>query len=260
MWYTNKRPVWKQTLPGVAGLVATALFWVIGALRVFAVQSVSLAWDPSPDTNVVGYFLHYGTASGSYPNRIDVGNTTNAAVPGLIEGRVYYFVATAYNAAGLESDPSNELMFTVPGILKLTRALSPGAPASVAFPAALGQNYFLEASENLKSWHPVWVTVAATNGWLQFQDPQSAYLPQRFYRLAMVAPATIKLTPGSTPQSPVTVNFPAVVGRTYVLQASTDLNSWQQIWTTSVATNGWVQFQDLQSPALPKRFYRLVLY
>src|SRR5664280_1359269 len=29
----------------------------------FATQSVSLAWDPSPDTNVVGYKVYYGVAN-----------------------------------------------------------------------------------------------------------------------------------------------------------------------------------------------------
>ncbi len=243
-----------------AGIVAAFLSLTIGSPLAMGSQSVSLAWDPSPDMNVVGYIVHYGTASGSYPNRLDIGNTTNATVSGLQEGIAYYFVATAYNAAGLESDPSNELRFTVPGILKLIPKAVAGAAAKVAFPVALGQSYFLEASEDLKLWHPVWVTVSATNGWIQFQDPQSAYLPQRFYRLAMVGPATIKLSPGATPQSPVTVSFPAVVGRTYVLQASIDLDSWQPILTTSVGTNGWVQYLDQQSPALPRRFYRLLLY
>ncbi len=236
------------------------LLWAVSLGQALGSQSVSLAWDPSPDTNVVGYFLHYGTSSGSYPSRIDVGNTTNATVPGLKEGAVYYFVATAYNAAGLESDPSNELLFTVPGILKMSPRSSSTKPASLAFPVAVGQNYFLEASEDLKFWHPVWVTVGSTNGWIQFQDPQSAYLPRRFYRLAMVPPATIKLIRGATRQSPVSVMFPAVVGRNYILQASQDLRTWQQIWTTTGTTNGWIQFQDLQSPALPQRFYRVVIY
>src|ERR1700750_3075795 len=61
-------------------------------------QSVSLAWNASPDTNVVGYVLYYGTSSGNYTNRIDMGTNTTATIDGLKNpGTNYYFAATAYN-------------------------------------------------------------------------------------------------------------------------------------------------------------------
>ena len=75
---------------------------------------VALAWDPSPDEWVTGYAIHYGTTSGVHPVRVDVGNVTNAVIDGLQPGVTYYFVATAYTADGLESDPSNEVSYTVP--------------------------------------------------------------------------------------------------------------------------------------------------
>jgi len=79
-----------------------------------AVQSVTLAWDKSPDLGVVGYNIYYGVASGNYTNKVDAGNVTNRAISGLVEGRTYYFGATAYNSAGLESVLSNETGYTVP--------------------------------------------------------------------------------------------------------------------------------------------------
>ena len=39
---------------------------------------------------------------------------TNATVPALTEGMTYFFAATASNASGLESDPSNEVSYSVP--------------------------------------------------------------------------------------------------------------------------------------------------
>ena len=53
--------------------------------------------------------MHYGIASRSYTNTTDVGKVTNCTVPGLVTNVTYYFVVTAYNALGLESDPSNEV-------------------------------------------------------------------------------------------------------------------------------------------------------
>ncbi len=76
--------------------------------------SVTLAWDPSPDASVVAYKVYYGPSSRSYTNSIQVGNVTNASIAGLMEGATYYFGATALDNSGLESDFSNETVFTVP--------------------------------------------------------------------------------------------------------------------------------------------------
>jgi fibronectin type 3 domain-containing protein len=70
----------------------------------------NLAWDPSANpTDVTGYMIHYGTASDTLSMGIDVGNTTSYSVCNLIDGQTYYFVVTAYNAAGVESTLSNEV-------------------------------------------------------------------------------------------------------------------------------------------------------
>src|SRR5437016_6295513 len=72
-------------------------------------NGVPLAWDPNPEPDIAGYILYCGTASGTYTNSIDVGNVDTAGVSGLFNGLTYFFVVTAYNTAGLESDPSNEI-------------------------------------------------------------------------------------------------------------------------------------------------------
>jgi len=79
-----------------------------------AEKSVTLAWDPSPTPTVVGYTIQYGTNSGQYSEFLLYGNETTAVVSELQEGVTYYFVVTAHTDEGLESDPSNELMYTVP--------------------------------------------------------------------------------------------------------------------------------------------------
>lgn len=84
------------------------------ALGVQAEKSVTLAWDPSPTPTVVGYTIQYGTTSGQYSEFLLLENVTTAVVPDLLEGVTYYFVVTAHTEAGLESDPSNEIYYTVP--------------------------------------------------------------------------------------------------------------------------------------------------
>jgi len=76
-------------------------------------QTVTLAWDQEADPSVAGYRVYFGTSSGDYSRRIDVGNTPSAAIPNLTVGTTYYFVVTAYDASGLESAPSQEVSFTV---------------------------------------------------------------------------------------------------------------------------------------------------
>jgi hypothetical protein len=82
----------------------------------FALQSVTLAWDPSTNIDVSGYNIYYGSSSGNYTNQVSVGNVTNVTISDLLEGVTYFFAATASGTSGLESDPSNEISYSVPTI------------------------------------------------------------------------------------------------------------------------------------------------
>jgi hypothetical protein len=75
--------------------------------------SVTIAWDPGSDSNVVGFHVYYGVASRNYPYMLDAGDVTTATLSNLLDGVTYYVAATTYDATGLESDFSAELSFTV---------------------------------------------------------------------------------------------------------------------------------------------------
>lgn len=79
--------------------------------------SVTLAWNSSPSSDVVGYNLYYGPASGQYTNKVNVNNKTTNTISGLIQGATYYFVVSAYTLAGVESDPSGEIAYTLPAAI-----------------------------------------------------------------------------------------------------------------------------------------------
>ena len=74
--------------------------------------ALTLAWDQDPQQLVQGYRVHYGTTSGVYSTTVDTGDETVVQIADLLPNTTYYFVVTAYNAAGLESAPSNEVSFT----------------------------------------------------------------------------------------------------------------------------------------------------
>jgi len=83
------------------------------ALSVQSAQTVTLAWDPSPDPGIASYRVHYGTASGVYGQTTNAGAATALTVSGLSEGATYFFAVTAVGTNQLESDFSNEVNYRV---------------------------------------------------------------------------------------------------------------------------------------------------
>lgn len=86
-----------------------------------AKSDVILAWDPNPEPDLAGYKLHYGGTSGDYNRVVNVGNVTTYTLE--VPNGGYFMAVTAYNAAGLESLPSNEIYVDV--------AAPPGKPSGL---------------------------------------------------------------------------------------------------------------------------------
>ena len=89
-------------------------------------EQVTLAWDANTETDLAGYKVHYGTASGRYTTSVDVHKVTTASIGTLTAGQTYYFVVTAYDVSGNESGYSNQVSYSV--------AAANGAPATPATP------------------------------------------------------------------------------------------------------------------------------
>lgn len=117
-------------------LIATLMFLHAGLL--LRAEQVTLAWDANAESDLVGYRLYYGTSAGVYDHTLDVGNVTTRTVPGLEPGSTYWFAATAYSSAGLESDFSNEVSYTVPGQGPTISQVSDRTIAEDASTGALG--------------------------------------------------------------------------------------------------------------------------
>jgi hypothetical protein len=101
--------------------------WLLAALVIVTpargAQDISLAWDASTDTNVMGYAIYYSTNSGDWNARFDCGSNILATFSSLNMGTTYYFVVVAYDSSAMESLPSDEVSFTVP--TNTTPALDP---------------------------------------------------------------------------------------------------------------------------------------
>ncbi len=94
----------------LVAVIVGVVFCLIAALA--HAGTVTLAWDPVTDPSLVGYRLYWGTSSGTYPNKVDVGNVTSKTL--TLNAGKYFFAATAVAAdPALESGYSNEVQWTV---------------------------------------------------------------------------------------------------------------------------------------------------
>jgi len=148
--------------------------------QIHAAQSVTLAWDA--EREVVGYRLHYGTASGNYTQIQDVENATVATVSNLTPEQVYFFCVTAYNAVG-ESPPSNEVSFraTMDAPMLAIQKL-PNGNVQLTVADAVGQTDSVYASSDLQNWTLLTTAVNKT-GTFVVDDPDAQSMDRRFYRL-----------------------------------------------------------------------------
>ena len=95
--------------------------------------SVTLAWDAS--SGAAGYKIYYGTTSHNYSSVIDVRNVTTYTFTNLVDGRTYYFAATAYDSSNYESDYSSEVSYnstttTTPTSYTITASAGTGGTIS----------------------------------------------------------------------------------------------------------------------------------
>ena len=204
-----------------------------------AVRSVTLRWELSPSPGVAGYYIYYGTQSGVYPQRLTLDDVGMAIIPGLSEGATYYFVVTAFNEFGDESEPSNEVTYLVPGgvggagsagsvVLNMQHLQVPGFPKSFAI-TSTGQvpgPWALEASEDLRSWRTVTVgTNSSPNITLLVSSTQSL-----LFRLSSDVPGVALATRKPPADSIPNAFFITTQGETppqWTLETTRDLWHWE---------------------------------
>jgi hypothetical protein len=178
-------------------LTALTILRVCGFLSLVACAPASpvvLAWNPSPDTNALGYFIRIGKATGSYSIRIDALSNTTFAVSNLTVGKKYYAAVTAYDSALVESIPSNEVSFIVPAettpniVAHLTCLVLPDQSVMLSWHGVIGQHYQLDyaLSSQPTNWLPLSPPFFAQSTDCRILDPQPITLSRR-YRLQILS-------------------------------------------------------------------------
>lgn len=220
--------------------------------------SVTLAWDPSPATEVTGYRVYYGTASGTYAAFLSVGNTNRATVTGLAAGVRYYFAATALSSSGLESPFSTEVSQLVPSPTQpiLTVRITPQKHALLSVTGPAGYMYEVQAGQTFSKWLVLGTITLSATGSAQFTDTNAAAYPARFYRLRQLVSQSASLTLQYNAQKQAIVSLRGVPGFTYEIQGAQDLGQWQVLGTVTANPSGTGQYVDPASASQPRRFYR----
>jgi Concanavalin A-like lectin/glucanases superfamily/Immunoglobulin domain/Fibronectin type III domain len=255
--------------------VALVLFLLSGVAMVFpasalATQSVTFAWDPSADPNVVGYNIYYGTTTHVYTSKVSVGNVTTATISGLVEGTTYYFAATTYDALNQESALSDEISYSVP----VTATNQPPVITEMLTTnmAIAGQNVtFSITATGTGSLEYQWTynqsnIPSATNAVLTLNNVTVAQAGTYYVTVSNSAGSTnsstasltvypttaATLTPASHVNGQFALSVSGVTNYQYVVQASTNLVDWVSMQTDSCPFT----FVDSNASQFRQRFYR----
>jgi len=79
-------------------------------------DEVNLSWNANTESDLAGYRLYHGTASGAYGSPTQIGLQTTHTVTGLSPATTYFFALSAFDTSGNESGKSNEVAFLVPPV------------------------------------------------------------------------------------------------------------------------------------------------
>ena len=259
------------------GFLATVLFWFLGApSSVLAAHTVSLGWDSSTDSQIVGYRLYWGNSSATYNQHIDVGYVTDATLSNLSGGSTYYVVVTSYNAAGTESLPSNEVSFSVaPDPVPVVNLTGPSgsingptnvtlnASASVSGDTIVRVEFYANSTQvGVATGTPYsvqWNGVQPGNYNLSAvaftSNGNSA--SSSMVALNVVAFAATGLTQTNGDNYQLTVI--GAPGSTCSVYVSEDLVNWR-LWKTVTNDTGTLAISDDTANQVQRRFYRFASY
>ena len=180
-----KKTIWFRAPLVVSLLVAlSSLIPVKAVAASMSAAPVKLGWDASPDASATGYALYYHLANSSVTNHLDLGTAQTATLTDLEAGSDYLIYVVGYDAAGVESPPSNSLLYNPPALSPLRITKQTDSTMSIQFRAAAGALCRVEYAATLISpqWQALGSATADANGNVLINDPPSGRPSMRFYR------------------------------------------------------------------------------
>ncbi len=158
--------------PAAAAFAVIAMMLFLAMPQCIFAEDITLLWDPNTESDLAGYKMYYGMASGKYGSPIVVGKNTTYTFAGLPPG-TYFFAVTAYSTSGQESGFSNEVTTTVSGTISIP-VVSIVSPTTAATYNAITETLSLSgtASDSVGIASVTWAsssggkgTAAGTTAW-----------------------------------------------------------------------------------------------
>lgn len=205
-----------------------------------------------------------GKAMATYQWQFNGTNISGATNIALVFGSVSWVDSGIYqvivsNASGTVTGPPITLNVQTPVLSAL--GYSPDTGVKIRLIGSSGVNpVVIYASTNLLDWQPI-LTNAPSVGPIDFTDPQSLVLPQRFYRAVEVAGLIPTVAPWFSSAALVGGRMQMVLnaqaGFLYSIQFSSDLVHWATL-TNLAFTTTTMTITDPAAISNPGRFYRAV--
>lgn len=145
---------------------------------------VRLKWDASPSAVTASYAIYYGVLGSAVTNRLYAGAALEATVAGLSASTNHFFYVVACSTAGVESTPSNVLVYNPPVLSGLKLSPQTDGTMRVQFSAAAGSVCRVEYTSSLNpaQWQSFGTATADANGNVVVNDPPGNRPATRFYR------------------------------------------------------------------------------
>jgi hypothetical protein len=185
----------------------------------------------------------------------------------VAENEFRNFTLRLTNVIMVRADASKIIGTTVDGSIAVSQVyLAPNGHADGFLNVAsngVEQCYIIQATTDFQTWVNV-QTNSTDTGLLQFADTQAGGFPKRFYRALVcesapgggASPVSVQIgTITQLPGGKVQFEFTGNNGRSYVIQASTNLTQWENV-RTNVGLSGPITFID-SFANFPRRFYRV---
>ncbi len=232
------------------------------SLKAATPTSVTLQWNPSAETDVAGYRVHYGTTKGTYDRTVDAGENVTTSLNGLAAGTTYCFVVTAYNDSGIESLPSAEISHSAGVVSPLQLTLLPHSQV-VTRGSTVTLSVGASGVEPLSyQWNKAGVAISgATRSSYTITNLRPAGTGA--YSVTVVDNNSSIATPAVSVstmqmQKPREIVIDGIPGANFAIAYSENLRS--NLWTqagTAALTSNQVRWVDLSGSNANIRFYRL---
>lgn len=245
-------------------LFVTAI--ICSTSNVFAIiaDPVKLSWSSASDASVKGYIIYYGATNQPTTNRIVTGTNLTVTLDNLQADVTYKIYATSYNAAGVESPPSNQVLLTAKAIPRLNLSRQANGSMKLDYKASPGAVCAVQFSANMKpeSWRTLTNVTADLVGGIIVTDSSAAQVMRRFYRVALSPqPLISAISIIRLPDSKIQLSFTAPPGARCEIEYVTSSSStnWKFLVYATADAEGNVTLIDPGASSVTSRFYRATL-